>query len=161
MSAVVILSQAEETAIRESLADDDKLYLFEEKLKSICKSSNFSINNLDWDDFVSELFIAIVMDRENYLKKKIPFKVYLKVIARRVGFKMICEKFNITQKEYRFYIKVMECCEKYGIQPNVKNAYKISALSDMSISDVRLGLSIEPKVKEYDIERIDIEDISE
>lgn len=108
-----------------------------QQLKSAAKSVG---NYNDKDDIIAEVLLQLLED------KNLATKIYK---SKNVGilYAMLKYKQFELNSKYGFenkialsrYLRIINCCEKYGIEPVPENAYKIVAL----IEDFNNNFSIE------------------
>lgn len=142
MPSFVELSENAEKEIRECLSDENELYRFEPILRRVMKRTAVGISGISKEDLTDEIFVYVVTNRQSFLAKNISFKSYLSTLITKLSFSMLCEKIGVTERDYRNYLKTKKCCEEYGISMVERNAYKVSALTDLSIADVISGIGI-------------------
>lgn len=119
-----------------------------ENLTRAVKSINLSKNIIavDKEDIVSNVCLYLCehqdIAKEIYEHKKIP---YLYTLAKREVYEQQSKMFFDNKVELSRYQRIIAVCEKYGIEPKVENAYKISAVlddqSNFSITGVMIILS--------------------
>lgn len=114
-------------------------------VKSIPLSNNI-VALVGKDDIVSNVCLYLCehqdVAKEIYENKKVP---YLYTLAKREVYEQQSKMFFDNKVELSRYQRIIAVCEKYGIEPKVENAYKISAIlddqSNFSITGVMAILS--------------------
>lgn len=125
--------------------------------KSKIVSSSYVKNFQDREDIVQDIMVDLFEDKqmaERIYSPDQPPDNLLNVIIQNKLFKYNSQSVTYDKTEYFRYIKIMNVCKQYGINPIPRNAYIIAPFVtdyDLSISRVeRILRDIKPQTVSLD-----------